>query len=331
MTHETVSRRTLAKGAAWAVPVVAIASAAPAFAASPEPPPPCPTLSGACGGYSYCSGNPAKSWMSLAISTTGNSSQTRQWVLDTGSGRFTLNDKYSPGIQSAWRWNIPNEAGCFTFTWQVTIPTANIDAFMSPSGNNDFTSTTAGTWNWYFPVTADNNGTNPAGNLSGGKHYTEPWTPIGAGMSTSYIKAVLCHNGRSGAAGNFSMCGGLDWHEALQGSTGLRRFPVYPGETAKFGLIHVSTRPRPTQDPMPGEPNTSGCIAAVGSVAVATFEHSLAMPKSNSGLRSSDAGWTAPQGNWNKNTTSPNNGFCKNGDGAMGGTNQTSFAEWLMP
>lgn len=31
-----VSRRTVVKGAAWAVPVIAVASAAPAFAASPE-------------------------------------------------------------------------------------------------------------------------------------------------------------------------------------------------------------------------------------------------------------------------------------------------------
>lgn len=34
----TISRRTLAKGAAWSVPAVAIASSAPAFAASPEKP-----------------------------------------------------------------------------------------------------------------------------------------------------------------------------------------------------------------------------------------------------------------------------------------------------
>ncbi|YAL84383.1 hypothetical protein ACMYYO_06135 [Dermacoccaceae bacterium W4C1] len=38
MTNNTsgVSRRTLAKGAAWSVPTVAVASAAPAFASSPE-------------------------------------------------------------------------------------------------------------------------------------------------------------------------------------------------------------------------------------------------------------------------------------------------------
>ena len=38
MTEETkVQRRTITKGAAWAVPVVAVGAAAPAFAASGEP------------------------------------------------------------------------------------------------------------------------------------------------------------------------------------------------------------------------------------------------------------------------------------------------------
>jgi len=36
--HSTVSRRTLAKGAAWAVPVIAVAAAAPAQAASGDEP-----------------------------------------------------------------------------------------------------------------------------------------------------------------------------------------------------------------------------------------------------------------------------------------------------
>ena len=35
MSSHQVSRRTLARGAAWTVPLVAIAVAAPAFAASP--------------------------------------------------------------------------------------------------------------------------------------------------------------------------------------------------------------------------------------------------------------------------------------------------------
>ena len=45
------SRRTVVRGAAWTVPVVAVATQAPAFAVSPPPPPPPPVLSfaGACG------------------------------------------------------------------------------------------------------------------------------------------------------------------------------------------------------------------------------------------------------------------------------------------
>ncbi len=44
-----VSRRTVAAGAAWAVPAIAVASAAPAYAGSNEPPPPVITFTGACG------------------------------------------------------------------------------------------------------------------------------------------------------------------------------------------------------------------------------------------------------------------------------------------
>ncbi len=45
-SHRRISRRTLAKGAAWAAPVVAIGAAAPAYAASG--PPPTFTYGGAC-------------------------------------------------------------------------------------------------------------------------------------------------------------------------------------------------------------------------------------------------------------------------------------------
>lgn len=38
MSQSTVSRRSLAKGAAWALPAVSIAAAAPSLAASPEEP-----------------------------------------------------------------------------------------------------------------------------------------------------------------------------------------------------------------------------------------------------------------------------------------------------
>jgi len=39
MQESTTTRRTIAKGAAWAVPVIAVAAAVPAYAASGEPPP----------------------------------------------------------------------------------------------------------------------------------------------------------------------------------------------------------------------------------------------------------------------------------------------------
>lgn len=44
-----VSRRTLAKGAAWSVPAAAVVAAAPAYAKSPVPPPPPPVFNWAAG------------------------------------------------------------------------------------------------------------------------------------------------------------------------------------------------------------------------------------------------------------------------------------------
>ena len=43
------SRRTVVRGTAWTVPVIAVAAHAPAFAASHEPPPPGINFGGACG------------------------------------------------------------------------------------------------------------------------------------------------------------------------------------------------------------------------------------------------------------------------------------------
>ncbi len=43
------TRRTVVRGAAWTVPVIAVAAPIPAFATSHEPPPPVVNLSGACG------------------------------------------------------------------------------------------------------------------------------------------------------------------------------------------------------------------------------------------------------------------------------------------
>lgn len=48
--NTTISRRSIAKGAAWAAPVVAVGAAAPTAAASTTPPPPPPPPSDARGG-----------------------------------------------------------------------------------------------------------------------------------------------------------------------------------------------------------------------------------------------------------------------------------------
>lgn len=61
MTEDTtkfgVSRRTLAKGAAWSVPAAAVVAAAPAYAASPVPPPPPPVFDWGSGCATVGTGN----------------------------------------------------------------------------------------------------------------------------------------------------------------------------------------------------------------------------------------------------------------------------------
>ena len=78
MTEQSVgtSRRTLAKGAAWSVPAVAVALAAPAAAASPKP-----CIGSLCFGcatvYKCCSGGPqALYWACITFTNKGSTPAT---------------------------------------------------------------------------------------------------------------------------------------------------------------------------------------------------------------------------------------------------------------
>lgn len=80
-----ISRRTLVKGTAWAVPAVAVASAAPAYAVSKLPPPPPPVFNWGAGcatvgnGKGGCNGNDKTPQVPVYASNT--TSQTLQFQL----------------------------------------------------------------------------------------------------------------------------------------------------------------------------------------------------------------------------------------------------------
>lgn len=77
MTEEPtrgISRRTLAKGVAWSVPAVAVASAVPAFAASPPEPPPVNLTGRSCkipGGSANGEWNDGSVYETVLTNTTG--------------------------------------------------------------------------------------------------------------------------------------------------------------------------------------------------------------------------------------------------------------------
>lgn len=84
--HHGISRRTLAKGAAWSVPVIAASAAAPAYAASP--------CDGAC--YTYDLGQHAAGTDANGLTGTATSSTcNRNTVVTT-----TLNKGGTPGTVS---------------------------------------------------------------------------------------------------------------------------------------------------------------------------------------------------------------------------------------
>lgn len=90
------SRRTVVKGAAWAVPAVALAGAAPAFAASKEPPPPTVSWAGACattGSGAGCSGQSQALQVPVTIKNTTGSP-----LLFVVEGAWSANGNSNPTV-----------------------------------------------------------------------------------------------------------------------------------------------------------------------------------------------------------------------------------------
>lgn len=107
-TKSGISRRTLAKGAAWAAPAVAVAAAAPNVAASPVTPPPC--ITAAFTGkpcrisnkkiyrFGFCITNACTDGTSLTFTVTKLINQSG-FLLSTTNNPFPTTVTLAPGQQ----------------------------------------------------------------------------------------------------------------------------------------------------------------------------------------------------------------------------------------
>ena len=107
-TKSGISRRTLAKGAAWAAPAVAVAAAAPNVAASPVTPPPC--ITAAFTGkpcrisnkkiyrFGFCITNACTDGASLTFTVTKLINQSG-FLLSTTNNPFPMTVTLAPGQQ----------------------------------------------------------------------------------------------------------------------------------------------------------------------------------------------------------------------------------------
>lgn len=115
-TNSGLSRRTLAKGAAWAVPAVAVAAAAPAHAASKLPPPPPPEFNWSSGcatvgnGAGGCNGS--QKTPQVPFYASNPTTQTLQFQI-LGAKFWTDNDNEPVAFSTPQLWtNNGSETSC---------------------------------------------------------------------------------------------------------------------------------------------------------------------------------------------------------------------------
>lgn len=116
--RSTHSRRVVAKGLAWSVPVVAMTAAAPAYAVSP---PPCPTITLVHSVTTFWSNSKTGS----LVFTSSSSTQPTA----TATGDFSAGAPTSQGQET---WSVPltyngNGNPNANTTFSVTISQANIE------------------------------------------------------------------------------------------------------------------------------------------------------------------------------------------------------------
>lgn len=144
MTEETkygISRRTLAKGAAWTVPAAAVVAAAPAYAVSQVPP------------YAL------QGWLRVSRDCSRSGSNTLLYDSDPGSGTGTDGDPFGLYIKNA----LP-EATASGAVLTITIGNGTVTSVTTLWGNQDWTVTRSGNvitatytggWTWQSQMGTD--------------------------------------------------------------------------------------------------------------------------------------------------------------------------------
>lgn len=145
MSKSEVKRRSLVRGAAWAMPVAAVVAAAPSAAASPPPP------------------RGLNGWVTLSRDCT----RTDEFQID-GRGTFTNGGTTDRGI---WTFveegNIPVSATIVFFLsrsdasftnssasgWSNLTRDAGLDSAAPAPGFFAYTTTYTGGWTWFPPIT----------------------------------------------------------------------------------------------------------------------------------------------------------------------------------
>lgn len=130
-----VSRRTLAKGAAWVTPVLMTGAIAPAVSASPEP-----GLQGWVGVGKSCDG----STMTLTIDGTGSYPDRGLWVYNAQPAQLSnayITFYYPTGLRTiTWSPNASNS------NWSTPV----VDSTATPiSGYTAYTTRYSGTWTYH--------------------------------------------------------------------------------------------------------------------------------------------------------------------------------------
>lgn len=173
-----VSRRVLARGAAWAVPAVTIAAAAPALAASPPP----PGLQGWLGvGKTCVSGTDT-----LTIDGRGSFPTRGLWVY------YTTSTTVLTGARMTFYY--PTSLGTLTWSdsingWSKPVVTTGVDPVMP--GYTAYTTYYTGGWTWVNAT-----GTDPDYTLANGDPYFTASVTLSdavcrAGGLTMYIQRTV--------------------------------------------------------------------------------------------------------------------------------------------
>lgn len=135
-----VRRRTVVRGAAWAVPAVVVATSAPAFAASPVPP---GGLDGWVELQRRC-GDGGRGPTQLTIDGAGNYPDRGLWVFVSPAGPTPSNATITFYLQSSGL-TFSNSSGT---GWSNLVRASGLDSTAPASGYYAYQTTYTGTWTY---------------------------------------------------------------------------------------------------------------------------------------------------------------------------------------